>query len=340
MTSVNDGSTYVLSGISSILNQDNIKSGIDLKDLETKMKATGMAVNNTNIDLGQQYLKELEVSAAQIGITMKDLQPQSDIFSDLDAFNSGASDTPKHSSSVDPPPKYSDPPSSSSYTSSSSSSYTSSSTPDDTEEDAKRYYGSSLSDRTAEQSRREHIDSVMTPAHRGFSFETEKKEDEKNVMLAEIDNLISLLEEDDVDLSRIPKVDRSSEFSEVESVLKILRHKNDNARYCSFAEEFLIFGAIGLEELFNGERSWMGYKPDLSGWSNHVNVKLKRMRHDTSTIVSEIMEYHGVSPLMRILLELIPSAAIHSRRQSERRHEKPFSEDDMKQYTDSFKKSG
>jgi hypothetical protein len=92
----------------------------------------------------------------------------------------------------------------------------------------------------------------------GFSFEKEKREDMKCAMLAEIDSLMGNLAEEDVDLTRIPRVDRNSSYEEVEIVLKMLRHKNDHTRYCSFAEEFLLFGAYALEELFDGKRTWFG----------------------------------------------------------------------------------
>ena len=94
----------------------------------------------------------------------------------------------------------------------------------------------------------------------------------------------------------------------------MLRHKNDHTRYCSFAEEFLLFGAYALEELFDGKRTFFSrYQPDLTGWHNHVNVKLKRMRHDTGQLVSAVMQDYNIGPGARVLLELIPSAVIYSK---------------------------
>jgi hypothetical protein len=92
------------------------------------------------------------------------------------------------------------------------------------------------------------------------------------------------------------------------------RHKNDRTRYCSFAEEFVLFGAVALEELFDGKRTWFGhYQPDLTDWHNQVNVKLRRMRHDTSTLVSGVMNDYNIGPGARILLELVPNMFLHSR---------------------------
>jgi hypothetical protein len=194
-------------------------------------------------------------------------------------------------------------------------------------------FGGDLHSRTREQERRSHIDSIIgsSTIAPSFSFENEKREDIKCMMLADIDSLMSSLADSDVDLTRIPRVDRNSSFEEVESVLKMLRHKNDNARYCSFAEEFLIFGAYALEELFDGKRKWLGrYQPDLTGWHNHVNVKVSRMQHDTSKIVSEVMQDYNIGPGARILLELIPSMVLYSKMRKQQ-HGEPgiFSDDSM-----------
>ncbi len=186
-------------------------------------------------------------------------------------------------------------------------------------------YGGDLHSRTQEEERRAHIDSVMgdSGGNNGFSFDKEKREDEKCNMLAEIDSLLTTLADEDTNLDRIPKVDRESEYAEVESVLKMLRYKNDNTRYCSFAEEFLLFGAYGLEELFDGKNLWFSrYKPDLTGWHNHVNIKLRRMKHDTSSLVSGVMQDYNIGPGARILLELVPNMILYSKMKSSQ-HQEP-----------------
>jgi hypothetical protein len=194
-----------------------------------------------------------------------------------------------------------------------------------------RFGDDSLASRTEEQKRRSHIDAVMGSSSENFSFEYEKREDFKCAMLAEIDSLIASLADEDCDLSRIPQVSRSSEYAEVETVLKMLRHKSDHVRYCSFAEELILFGAYGAEELFDGKRTWFGrYKPDLSGWHNTVVVKLKRIRHDTGQLVSTVMQDYNIGPAARLVLELIPNMILYSRMRKAQ-HGEPgiFSDNEM-----------
>jgi len=178
-----------------------------------------------------------------------------------------------------------------------------------------------MTQRTSEQRRRQEIDEVKQDLgadnNNVWSIEQEKLEDQKTIMLEEIDSLTVSLEEDEVDISRIPRVTRDSSFEEVQTVHKILRIKNDRMRYCSFADEIILLGAYGLEELFNGDNTWFGRQPDLRGWHSNVQTKLRRMRHDTSSFVSAAMGEQQIGPFARILLELVPSAFMYSKMRKE-----------------------
>lgn len=145
-----------------------------------------------------------------------------------------------------------------------------------------------------------------------FSIDKEKEEDDKAILLEQIDMLLTNLRDEGIDVSRIPDVDNSSTIEEIDSVHKILRLKNDRNRYCSFAEECILAGSHTLEWLFDGKKSYWGKHPDLRGWSATVNVKLRRMRYDTSTFVSEMMQDYNLGHGTRIMFELLPSLFLYS----------------------------
>lgn len=185
------------------------------------------------------------------------------------------------------------------------------------------YGGSSeLERRTREQSMHDQVKNVMSTmgssdAH-FISLEEANKEDEKTNMLEEVDSLRASLEEEDAKgLDKIPIVTQANSYSEVENVLRRLRLKNDRARYTGLADEFLLWGAQGMEELFDGKRKWLGKNPDLTGWSKEVHVKLRRMRHDTSTLVSGVMHDYNIGPGARILLELVPNMFMYAKRRKQ-----------------------
>ena len=121
------------------------------------------------------------------------------------------------------------------------------------------------------------------------------------------------LEDEGIDTSNVPTVNKNSSITDIQNVYKILRLKNDRNRYCSFAEELILSGAYGLEYLFNGQKEWFGRKPDLVGWPDTVKVKLRRMRYETSTFVQEVMQEYNMSAGVRLALELLPSMFLYSR---------------------------
>ena len=68
-----------------------------------------------------------------------------------------------------------------------------------------------------------------------------------------------------------------------------------------------------MEYLCDGDKEWFGRKPDLTGWSSTVSVKLRRMRYETSTLVQDTLQNYPMSSLQRLLLELLPSMFLYSR---------------------------
>ena len=79
-----------------------------------------------------------------------------------------------------------------------------------------------------------------------------------------------------------------------------------------------------IEWLFDGEKTYMGRRPDLKGWSTNVNIKLRRMRYDTSTFVSSIMRGYDMGHGTRILLELVPSLFLYSKMRKKSIHRQSY----------------
>jgi hypothetical protein len=146
-----------------------------------------------------------------------------------------------------------------------------------------------------------------------FSFDIEKSNDKKKMLLEQINMLRTNLDDDGIKIADIQLVTSDNTFDEVESVYKQLRYRNDHARYCSFANEFAQMGAYGLEWAFDGKKSYIGFKPDLTGWSSTLNIKMRRLSYETSSLVSDGMREYNVGNFTRVLLELIPSLFLHAK---------------------------
>ncbi len=167
--------------------------------------------------------------------------------------------------------------------------------------------------------------------------ERENEEDTRGILLEDIDELRSELEDSGVDIKRIPDVNGDSELDEIKKIHKILRRKYDRKRCNSFGTEMILATAQGLEYAFDGKRKWGPYSPDLTGWHNTIRPKLRRMRYETSSIVSGIMQDYNIGPTARILLELVPSAFLYSRMRKEQHGKSNYSPDQMSEAFDDLR---
>lgn len=149
-----------------------------------------------------------------------------------------------------------------------------------------------------------------------YGFDKERKDDLRSAMLEEIDCLREELENCNIKIDGIGIPTNNSSDAEIESCLRILRKKSDRHKYCTYAEEGILMLAHGIEELFDGHNSFFGYRPNMRGWSVNVENKLRRMKYDTSKLVTQVMHDYNVGPGTRLLLELVPNAILYSIRKS------------------------
>ena len=186
---------------------------------------------------------------------------------------------------------------------------------------------------TDEQERRRHINSVVKDI-RGetrttFGVERERLQDLKASKLEQIGQLRMTLEDEGIDCGSVGNPKSDSPIEEVDSVLNILRLKNDRNRYSSLAEEVILGVAEGIETVFDGTRKIpiVDWTPDYTGYHNTVNIKLHRMRFETSQVVGNIIEKFNIGSTSRILMELLPSFFLYPRAQKKQRGSPGLSSD-------------
>lgn len=174
--------------------------------------------------------------------------------------------------------------------------------------------------RTEEEKKQQHISNVIKGMQKDikydeFNIDKEKEEDDKIILIEQIDNLMDVLDSDNVNLSKIPTASLDMSIQKLREIKKILTLKNDRLRLCIAAEELILALVNILELICNGERDLLGIGicPDLTGWPATVRQKLRRMRPETSMMVSDFMRYYKISGTSRILIELIPSMLLYSK---------------------------
>lgn len=138
-------------------------------------------------------------------------------------------------------------------------------------------------------------------------------DEEKLQLINDIENLMDALQDEKVDLKDIQVPTKNSSLGDILDVKRRLQLKLDRHHYKSFGTEFFLAGAQIAETLFDGEKEYFGRRPNLQGWSDTVNVKLRRMKYDTSSFMAGVMKDMNAGSGVRILMELGLSALIYSR---------------------------
>jgi hypothetical protein len=161
------------------------------------------------------------------------------------------------------------------------------------------------------------VGGIRNDTYTAVGEEREKIRDSKASKLEQIGQLRITLEDEGIDCSSVTKPNMDSPMDEIDAVINILRLKNDRNRYSTIAEEVILGIAEGIETVFDGSRRipLLGWRPDYTGYHNTVNVKLHRMRFETSQVVGSIIEKHKIGSSARIALELLPSFLLYPRQQ-------------------------
>jgi hypothetical protein len=277
-TAIDHGSN--ISGISLLLNVEKISNSVDIDDMEKKIKNMYIDApdeSDEEEDEDQDILEEYEQAMEDIESTMAADDEQDDEEEDDDG---AASVVSRRSRFIQDP----------------NDGYYMQKTRDD-------HLQSSIS-RVMEHVPKMNID-----------MEQEIEEERKNTLLEQIEALRDDLSELGVSVEGGQYyVSYEAPLKRIEEVHRRLTFKYNKLKYNSIAEEALVAGASLLEMIFNGKNSYFGTKPDITGYSDVVKSKLKRIRVETSTAVSKFVAVHNVGVLPRLMMELLPSLITQSQR--------------------------
>ena len=144
-----------------------------------------------------------------------------------------------------------------------------------------------------------------------YNSEPENLEEDKELMIEQIENLKNELEMENVDVSKY-EINRNESYIKIQETWKKLKLKSQYKTYANMFNESILVGTEFVEWAFDGERDYMGYKPNMTGWSDTVKIKLKRMRLESASFVSGVMQNYQMSSGMSIFSQLAISAVLYS----------------------------
>lgn len=169
--------------------------------------------------------------------------------------------------------------------------------------------------KTREEQLQNNISRVLeTVPKMNIDMDQEIEDERKSYLIEQIESLKDDLDELGVSVDRIPNVSYDSPLKQIDEVHKRLMFKYNKLKYNSIAEEALVAGASVLEMVFNGKHEYFGCRPDITGYSDVVKSKLKRIRFETSTAVNRFVTNNNIGGASMVMMELLPSLITQSQR--------------------------
>lgn len=194
---------------------------------------------------------------------------------------------------------------------------------EDVEDDSKSLYNPSkyhgtdslYIQKTREEQLQNNISKVLESVPKmNIDMDQEIEDERKSYLLEQIEALKDDLDELGISIDRIPYVSYDSPLKQIDEVHKRLMFKYNKLKYNSIAEEALVAGASVLEMIFNGKHEYFGCRPDITGYSDVVKSKLKRIRFETSTAVNRFVTNNNIGGASMVMMELLPSLITQSQR--------------------------
>lgn len=320
MGSVNDPRNII--GLSHLMADNN--PDIDIDELEKTIMNGAKDIQTEETDLASQYKVEMQSLTRRFGIGLgddSDSPPdvaKDENTSDMDAFNELY---PQNNYQASKPPiddyEYKFKSVDDGFVPSDTFRPSNTFRPSDS---SRPYQDQHLNNLTEEQEKRSNLNRVFANISNrdkiymdNYDLMGDREHEDKQMLLAEIDELRDDLMQMSIDLSRVKEVDNNSSIEDIREVHRKLVYKTNSNSYSGFADELFIIVAQGAEYAFNGQREWFGHKPDLTGWGNTVRGKLRRMKYAKAKIVRRIIDEYQIPEWLQIGIEIIPTAFTHSR---------------------------
>ncbi len=281
-TSLDHGSS--ISGIGLLLNVEKISNEIDLDDMERKVK--NMFIENIADDDNDgddsdpnDVIREYEEAMEEIETVIG-----GDEYQDDDDEEEEEEEEEDDSTSIYNPVKY-------------------------------HGTDSLYIQKTREEQLQNNISKVLESVPKmNIDMDQEIEDERKSYLLEQIEALKDDLDELGISIDRIPYVSYDSPLKQIDEVHKRLMFKYNKLKYNSIAEEALVAGASVLEMIFNGKHEYFGCRPDITGYSDVVKSKLKRIRFETSTAVNRFVTNNNIGGASMVMMELLPSLITQSQR--------------------------
>lgn len=154
-------------------------------------------------------------------------------------------------------------------------------------------------------------------------------DDKKLILLEKIHNLRDLLAKNEVNLENVPVVNYNSSINEIYYTHRILMIKNNRDLNIDLTGNVIKGVSKILEKVFDGKKSYFGVTLDLTGYTDTVDIQLRRLEPETEKIAGNIMNKTELNPYYKIGLYLVPGMIAHSVLKRKRQNDTVYDNDKL-----------
>lgn len=141
-----------------------------------------------------------------------------------------------------------------------------------------------------------------------FDITPERLEDNKSLMIEEIESLKNELYLENVKIDDRFNVTEHDSYEKIQDVWRKLKIKSQYKMYNTMFEDSVMLFAKGVEWTFDGKDGGI----NMTGWPDALRPKLRKMRLETASFISDIMQEYRMSPGITIISQILMSGILWS----------------------------
>lgn len=157
-----------------------------------------------------------------------------------------------------------------------------------------------------------YINSVKTDTTDMNGEIDEELGDEKMLLIDKIDEIRIILNKKKINLDNVPIVNYSSSLQEIKYTYRLLQIKNNRDLTINLTNTVIKVGVNFLEKVFDGNKTYFGVSPNLTGYNKVVQLQLKDLNIESEQISSDFFNRQSASPALKMALALIPGMIYYS----------------------------
>jgi hypothetical protein len=147
-----------------------------------------------------------------------------------------------------------------------------------------------------------------------------QEEEHKRDYIKHVDEIETFLSNQGIGFNKSNKPNIEDPLEQWVNYYDLLKGKVRSMRMHEFVDGSVDFFTKAIGDVFNGEHEFLGYKPDLSNWSEIARHKFKMMRVENSLEISNFIKKNNISGFSLFMLELTLSLVTHIARNRNKKY--------------------